>query len=86
MADYIDNNIIFTDIDQTYLNAGQKVSGGEYKYDAEGNIISPRPIINAIDIDWNNASIEDTTVSTTGDLINLIHTNKKNIADLQKRH
>ena len=50
MADYIDNNIIFTDIDQTYLNAGQKVSGGEYKYDAEGNIISPRPIINAIDI------------------------------------
>ena len=74
MADYIDNNIIFTDIDQTYLNAGQKVSGGEYKYDAEGNIISPRPIINAIDIDWNNAQGPgiDTPIKSTSDLIKTI--------------
>ena len=81
MADYIDNNIIFTDIDQTYLNAGQKVSGGEYKYDAEGNIISPRPIINAIDIDWNNAQGPgiDTPIKSTSDLIKTISETKEDL-------
>ena len=84
MADYIDNNIIFTDIDQTYLNAGQKVSGGEYKYDAEGNIISPRPIINAIDIDWNNAQGPgiDTPIKSTSDLIKTIGETREDLSKI----
>ena len=55
MADYIDNNVIFTNIDQVSIITGQKIAGGLYKYDEKGNIKAPRPIINSIDIDWNNA-------------------------------
>lgn len=55
MADYIDNNVIFTNIDEISMTTGQKIAGGRYKYDEKGNIKSPRPIINSIDIDWNNA-------------------------------
>ena len=86
MSNYIDNknNVTYDNIEQVYITTGQKISGGQYKYDENGNIKSPRPIINAIDIDWNNASIEDTNINTTGDLINAIHTNKKNIEDAKK--
>ena len=84
MADYIDNNVIFTNIDQVSITTGQKIAGSKYKYDEKGNIKAPRPVINAIDIDWNNASIEGTTINSTGDLINFIHTNKKNIEEAKQ--
>ncbi len=86
MSNYIDNKneVTYSNINPIYVVTGQKIAAAEYKYDADGNIKSPRPVINAIDIDWNNASIEDTTVSSTGDLINLIHTNKKNIEEAKQ--
>ena len=74
MADYIDNNVIFTNIDQTYIHTGQKISGAQYKFDKNRNIKSPQPVINAIDIDWNNAQGPgiDTPIKSTSDLIKTI--------------
>ena len=57
MSNYIDNknNVTYSDIDQISIITGQKIAGGKYKFDENGNIKAPRPVINAIDIDWNNA-------------------------------
>ena len=86
MSNYIDNknNVTYSNIDQILMTTGQKIAGGQYKYDEAGNIKGPRPIINAIDIDWNNASIEGTIINSTGDLINVLHTNKKNIEEAKQ--
>ena len=81
MADYIDNNVIFTNIDQVSIITGQKIAGGLYKYDEKGNIKAPRPIINSIDIDWNNAKAPgiNTPINSTSDLIKTISETKEDL-------
>ena len=72
-ADYkfVDENIEYSGIKQTNVRIGQKISVTAYNPDEEGNIVSTRPIINAIDIDWNNATAVELEkpIKTTGDLI-----------------
>ena len=57
------------------------IGASPYVIDENGNITNNSPIINAIDIDWNNATADDITtpIKTTADLIALLSTNKINI-------
>ena len=50
---------------------GGRIAAGNYE--ATGSsVILPSPIINAVDIDWNGVSVRNTTVNTTGELLNVI--------------
>lgn len=72
---YIDNEVTFNGIEHAGLiTGGPKLSKGKYELDNNGNIMYNMPIINAIDIDWNNASVEGllSNINTTGDLIKTI--------------
>lgn len=74
---YNDNGVKFKDIGNAGLKTGgNKISSGEYVVDSSGNITRVRPIINAIDIDWNKATIGEgndaITITSTGQLLALI--------------
>ncbi len=85
---YTDNGIIFEDI----KTIGHKTGGfaGKTNYTVDGSnanslkggeIDTAIPTFNCVDIDWNGAQIADTTVSTTGQLLNIINelNNKVNL-------
>lgn len=82
---YIDENIEFSGIKNANVRVGQKIAASKYVVDEEGNIISSRPVINAIDIDWNNANAEELEkpIKTSADLINEIIKTKQSIANIQ---
>ena len=71
---YTSGDVEFSNIKDVVITSGQKISSSKYNIDEEGNIISPNKIINAIDIDWNNAKIRgvDNTISTSADLLQVI--------------
>ena len=74
---YTDNNITFNNVKETskFANivSSARFGGSEYDYDANDNPIAPKYLINAIDIDWNGASLNDgTTINTSGDLLKYI--------------
>ena len=78
MADYKENNIDnvqFSGIKNPGLVSGGLYLGkGRYRTNTNGDISAGLPFINAIDIDWNNATITgvDGTISTTAQLLSLI--------------
>ena len=76
MAKYTDNDVSFSGIRKPVVFTGSKmgVNPDNYQTDEEGNIIGkPGSIIDAINIDWNNATIDNIgPIKTTGDLINAI--------------
>lgn len=76
---YKDENVEFSNIKNTNIRIGQKISRSGYTEDENGNIVN-MPVINAIDIDWNNAKINNVnkTISTTADLLNVISDIKQN--------
>lgn len=71
---YIDKEIKFNNVKGTgiNLNTGLPIFSRKYKKDNDGNIIFNKPIINAIDIDWNAAQLQNNEINTTGDLLNII--------------
>lgn len=81
---YKDSNITFNNVKDISKGAGiptnMRFAGGRYEYDDDDNPVSPKFLINAIDIDWNEAdfanasapSSEPTTINTSGDLIKAI--------------
>ena len=75
---YVDDNIEYNGIKQTNVRVGQKISVTAYTVDEEGNILPTRPVINAIDIDWNNATAAEfeKPIKTTGDLLREIIKNR----------
>lgn len=78
-----DNNVTFRDIYQTALKTGGlKLSGGQYKTDAHGDITSGKSVINAIDIDWCKALVPgiDDPITSTGQLLAIIGQLKQAIA------
>jgi len=80
MANYSNKNIDFTGIKQPILLVGGKIGIDKYNVDENGNIVQNVPLINAIDIDWNNAKAEGIEpISKTEDLINLIKSIKNSI-------
>lgn len=73
MPSYKDKDIQFNNIDSPQVLLGMKLGRNEYVVDDQDNIISkPDPIVNAIDIDWNNAQLNDKIISTTADLLDYI--------------
>lgn len=86
MSNYIDNKneVTYSNINPIYVVTGQKIAAAEYKYDADGNIKSPRPVINAIDIDWNNAQGPgiDTPIKSTSDLIKTIGETREDLSKI----
>lgn len=76
-----DSNVKFSNINQSQILTNTKIGASPYIIDENGNITNNSPIINAIDIDWNNATADDITtpIKTTADLIALLSTNKINI-------
>lgn len=87
MADYkyIDENVEFSGIKSPQIRTGQKITASSYTVDENGNIISNRPIINAIDIDWNNASSEDldSVIKTTSDLLKILINIKNKVNNIK---
>ena len=82
MAVYNKDDVNYSGIRQLQLTTGGKIGTGKYTIDENGNIIENQPIINAIDIDWNNASTEGIgPISKTSDLINLLKNIKGSIPD-----
>lgn len=72
---FIDSGVTFKDIlNAGLITGGPKIAKGKYKKDSNNNIIANMPVVNAIDIDWNNASVEGllNNINTTGDLIKTI--------------
>ena len=71
---YINGDVEFSNIKNTGITTSQKISSSKYNVDENGNIIKPNKIINAIDIDWNNAKIKgiEKNISTTADLLQTI--------------
>ena len=81
---FIDNNIEFTNVQKAGINTGsgpiaikddylddEENPGYINKYKTSNN--KCQYVVNAIDIDWNGAQIdEDTTINTTGELISWI--------------
>jgi hypothetical protein len=67
MADYIDNNVKYTGISQVNIETGNKISRGRYHIDNNGFIVNHGNIINAIDIDWNNATIDNVSAIGTNE-------------------
>jgi len=73
MANYVDNDVNFTGIKNPKIQIGGIIGVDKYSTDAIGNIVQNVPVINAIDIDWNNASANGIgPIKTTGDLIKAI--------------
>lgn len=83
MANLIDNesNVKFSNINNVQLITNNKIAAAPYTLDVDGNITHNVPIINAIDIDWNDVisnEIEE-PIKTTTDLIKVISNNKSDI-------
>lgn len=76
MAKFEKDNVKFSGINENSLNIGRKIGASQYILDANGNIndIAHKNVVNAIDIDWNNATIDNKIgpIKTTADLINII--------------
>lgn len=88
MAIYNNEEVTFSGIRQPILTVGGKLAVNKYVTDDDGNIVGKQPIINAIDIDWNNATTEGIgPIASTEDLIKILKEIKisvpDNIYDLQ---
>lgn len=57
MANYISEEVIFSNVKAGINTGGQKITKAPYQYDNQGNIVNPQTLINVIDIDWNNAQV-----------------------------
>ena len=60
--EYIDNGITFNNVKDLSKDAGlqsnTRYAGSNYDYDENENLTGPKFLMNAIDIDWNDALIE----------------------------
>lgn len=69
---YLDGNVSYSEISDVGVIMGSKVGFAEYLTSSDHTQITMcRPVVNAIDIDWNGATIEGMSweINTTGDLL-----------------
>ena len=70
---YNDSGIFFSDINKSSVKVGAKISNRGYAEDPNniGYLSYATPVVNAVDIDWNNAylSYVDNPISSTGQLL-----------------
>ena len=75
MAKYNDNDINFNNVSLYGISIGTKILNADYLIDENRNITSCLPIINSIDIDWNDATLADgTVIKKTSHLLKYIQT------------
>ena len=81
---YVDENIEYSGLKNPQIRTGQKIAASSYVVDEDGNIISNKPIVNAIDIDWNNATAEglENPVKTSGDVLKEIVKTKNAVSNI----
>ena len=80
----IDNNVTYTNVltPNIYLNVNGPLSAKKsYRFDENENIIHRQSdfLVNAIDIHWNGATIGDTVINTTDDLLKWISDTKSQV-------
>ncbi|MBR6894204.1 MAG: hypothetical protein IKN15_13390 [Bacteroidaceae bacterium] len=71
MAIYQENNILFTNVIKPSFTTSGRIAKGKYTLDGSNNIITkPGPVINAIDIDWNGAQLDNNLIiNSSSDLL-----------------
>ena len=76
-----DNDVNFYVKPEITFSVGNKVIYSDYVVNESGDITWHKPVINAIDIDWQNAVTDEITdaINTSGKLISIISDNKKSI-------
>lgn len=76
-----DSNVNFSIKPEVTFSIGNKIIYSDYKVNENGDVTWHKPIINAIDIDWQNAVTDEITdaINTSGKLIDTISNNKKSI-------
>lgn len=81
---YESEGVVFNDVIAGIHTGGQKITGYEYTYDENGNIIEPQPIVNSIDIDWNNAQVPglENSIDSTAALLKVIGTLNNDFKEL----
>ena len=83
MSTYTNNGVTYSGINQPLIKTSATIGTGKYVVDEENNIIDQnisgeqlpaKQIINAIDINWNNATINGKLgpIKTTSDLLNVL--------------
>lgn len=65
----VTNDAAYQGWDTKYTNT-DNLTNGVYKADGQGS--TPSFALNAIDIDWNGATLDSTVINTTGDLLKYI--------------
>ena len=80
---YIDNGTSFYDIDTATLVINSMMTNTAYAIDQSNEITAHNDVINAIDIDWNDANIGSLrSINSTGDLLKIIDEIAEGINDL----
>ena len=65
----------------TGLNYKPQYGNNEFEYADEDGV---KTFINAVEIDWNDAELDETTkINTTGDLLSLIKTLRSEVTELE---
>lgn len=84
MANYTSNGVTFNNVKAGINTGGQKLTKSPYKYDANGNIVNPQQVINAIDIDWCQATVTGLSepISSTAQLLSKVGEMNQNIEEL----
>ena len=83
---YINNGVTFSNLDSNpspkkTINGKLFSTLNDFEYANEDGI---KPIINAVEIDWNGAELDNgnTVINTTGELLSIINTMKLKIDEL----
>jgi len=84
MANYTSNGVTFNNVKAGINTGGQKLTKSPYKYDENGNIVNPQQVINAIDIDWCQATVTGLSepISSTAQLLSKVGEMNQNIEKL----
>ena len=73
MANYQDSNILFSNITRPSFSTSGRIAKSDYTLEGENIINTDGPVINAIDIDWNGAQLDDQTLNTTGEVLSRLN-------------
>lgn len=96
---YVDNDITFNDVGAIVFPMGTKISSSQYNipddeifnddYQININDIGGKygfGAVNVINVDWNGAEVNGTTIKTTGQLLKKIADTEKDVETLKKFH
>ena len=79
MSNYIDNNITFNNVKEATIPVGGVVA----VRDAQGVDPEYGGVVNAVDIDWNDANLGSYIITTTGQLLSYMSAISQKITNLE---